>query len=131
MWKYSRLIVELNQLIVESTVVKMVRWFHWPVITFKNYKHNYNQNPFSIILAKQLNTCPVKSFLDYFLLRGPSSGPHFINQEGLPVLRSDFCKMFCSVVHPCNLDPKKYKGHSFRIGAATYAAEQGFFRHTN
>ena len=25
------------------------------VITFKNYKHNYNQNPFSIILAKQLN----------------------------------------------------------------------------
>ena len=96
------------------------------VITFKNYKHNYNQNPFSIVLARQLNACPVKSFLDYFLLRGPSSGPLFINQEGLPVLRSDFCKMLCSVVHLCNLDPTKYNGHSFRIGAATYAAEQGF-----
>ena len=96
------------------------------VITFKNYKHNYNQNPFSIVLAKQLNACPVKSFLDYLLLCGPLSGPLFINQEGLPVLRSDFCKMLCSVVQLCNLDPKKYKGHSFRIGAATYAAEQGF-----
>ena len=29
------------------------------MIAFKNYKHNYNQNPFSIILAKQLNACPV------------------------------------------------------------------------
>lgn len=29
------------------------------VITFENYKHNYNQNPFSIVLAKQLNACPV------------------------------------------------------------------------
>ena len=96
------------------------------MITFKNYKHNYNQNPFSIVLAKQLNTCPVRSFLEYFLLHGPLSGPLFINQEGLPVLRSDFCKMLCSVVQLCNLDPKKYKGHSFRIGGTTYGAEQGF-----
>ena len=52
------------------------------VITFKHYKHSYNQNPFSIVLGKQLNACPVKSFLDYLLLRGPLSGPLFINQEG-------------------------------------------------
>ena len=96
------------------------------VITFKNYKHNYNQNPFSIVLAKQLTACPVRSYLEYFLLRGPLSGPLFITQEGLPVLRSDFCKMLCTVVQLCNLDPKKYKGHSFKIGAATYAAEHGF-----
>ena len=85
------------------------------VITFKNYKHNYNQNLFSIVLAKQLNACPARSFIDYLLLCGPLSGPLSINQEGLPVLRSDFCKMLCSIVQLCNLDPKKYKGHSFRI----------------
>ena len=32
--------------------------------------------------------------------------------------------MLGSVIRPCNLDPNRYKGHSFRIGAATYAAEQ-------
>ena len=33
--------------------------------------------------------------------------------------------MLGSVIRPRNLDPNRYKGHSFRIGAATYAAEQG------
>ena len=33
--------------------------------------------------------------------------------------------MLGSVIRLCNLDPNRYKGHSFRIGAATYAAEQG------
>ena len=33
--------------------------------------------------------------------------------------------MLGSVIRLCNLDPNGYKGHSFRIGAATYAAEQG------
>ena len=34
-------------------------------------------------------------------------------------------KMLGSVIRLRNLDPNRYKGHSFRIGAATYAAEQG------
>ena len=52
--------------------------------------------------------------------------PLFINHDGYPVLRSEFSKMLGSVIRLCNLlDPTRYKGHSFRIGAATYAAEPG------
>ena len=95
------------------------------IITFTSYKHNYNQNPFSIVLNRQPKACPVQSFLDYVSVRGIAHGPLFINHDGSPVLRSEFSKMLGSVIRLCNLDPNRYKGHSFRIGAATYAAEQG------
>ena len=95
------------------------------IITFKSYKHNNNQNPFSIVLNRQPKACPVQSFLDYVSVRGTVHGPLFINHNSSPVLRSGFSKMFGSVIRICNMDPNRYKGHSFRIGAATYAAEQG------
>ena len=95
------------------------------VVTFTNYKHNYNQSTFSLILHRQFNACPVQSFLDYVDMRGAENGPLFINEDGSPVLRSDFCKALRTIFRLCGLDPSKYKGHSFRIGAATYAAEQG------
>ena len=86
--------------------------------------YNHNQNPFSLVLTRQPTVCPVQSLLDYFSVRGTVHGPLFINQDGSPVLRSEFSKMLSSVIQLCNLDPNRYKGHSFRIGAATYAAEQ-------
>ena len=95
------------------------------VITFTNYKHNYNQTAFSLILHRQLTACPVQSFLDYLTLRGTENGPLFINEDGSPILRSEFSIKLCSIIRLCGLDPTRYKGHSFRIGAATYAAEQG------
>ena len=95
------------------------------VVTFTNYKHNTNRNAFSLILHRQLHACPVQSFLDYVTVRGSENGPLFINKDGSPVLRSYFGKVLCSVIRVCGLDSDRYKGHSFRIGAATYAAEQG------
>ena len=80
------------------------------VITFTSYKHHYNQNPFSIVLTRQLKACPVQVFLDYVTVRGTLNGPLFINQDGSPVLRSDFSKMLCSIIQLCNLDPNRYKG---------------------
>ena len=62
------------------------------IITFKSYKHNYNQNPFSIVLNRQPKACPVQSFLDYVCVRGTVHGPLFINHNGSPVLRSGFSK---------------------------------------
>ena len=97
------------------------------IITFTSYKHNYNQHPFSIVLNTQPKACPIQSFLDYLSVRGTVHGPLFINHNGSPVLRSEFSKMLGSVIRLCNLDPNRYKGHSFRVGAATYAAEQGVF----
>ena len=96
------------------------------IITFPSYKHNYNQNLFPIVLNRQPKACPVQAFLDYVSVRGTVHGPLFINHDGYPVLRSEFSKMLGSVIRLCNLlDPTRYKGHSFRIGAATYAAEAG------
>ena len=96
------------------------------IITFPSYKHNYNQNLFPVVLNRQPKACPVQAFLDYVSVRGTVHGPLFINHDGYPVLRSEFSKMLGSVIRLCNLlDPTRYKGHSFRIGAATYAAEPG------
>ena len=95
------------------------------ISTFTSYKHNYNQNPFSLILTRQPTACPVQSLSDYVSVLGTVNGLLFINQDGSPVLRSEFSKMLSSVIQLCNLDPNRYKGHSFRIGAATYADEQG------
>ena len=80
-----------------------------------------------MVLNRQPKACPVQSFLDYVSVCGIVHGPLFINHDGSPVLRSEFSKMLGSVIRLCNLDPNRYKGHSFRIGAATYAAEQGVY----
>ena len=37
-----------------------------------------------------------------------------------------FSEILSTVLNHYGLDPTKYKGHSFRIGAATFAAESGF-----
>jgi len=37
-----------------------------------------------------------------------------------------FVDFFSKALVHFNLDPSSYKGHSFRIGAASHAAEQGF-----
>jgi len=77
------------------------------VITFTNYKHHYNQNPFSIVLTRQLKACPVQAFLGYVTVRGTLNGPLFVNQDESPVLRSDFSKMLCLIIQLYNLDPNR------------------------
>ena len=72
------------------------------IITFTSYKHNYNQNPFSIVLNRQPKACPVQSFLDYASVCGIVHGPLFINHDGSPVLRGGFSKTGGSVMQLCN-----------------------------
>ena len=52
------------------------------VVTVTNYEHNTNRNAFSLILQRQLNACPIQSFLDYITVRGLEKGPLFINIYG-------------------------------------------------
>jgi len=95
-------------------------------VTFLDFKHHYNQNNVSIVVTRQSKACPVQALLNYVSVRGTTNGPLFVNQDGSLVLRSEFTNMLSSALRICDLDPNRYKGHSFRIGAATYAAEQGF-----
>ena len=50
----------------------------------------------------------------------------FCTDNGRPVQRKVFSEILSAVLNHCGLDPTKYKGHSFRIDAATFAAESGF-----
>ena len=95
-------------------------------ITFNSFKHHYGQPPVSIILSRQHSVCPVEILLGYLLLRGSSPGFLFQHLDGSPVTRSEFTVWLDTVIKSCGLDPSRYKGHSFRIGAASYAAEQGY-----
>ena len=45
--------------------------------------------------------------------------------DGSPVSRDTFIHKLSMAIKYCDLDPSRYKGHSFRIGAASYAADAG------
>ena len=94
-------------------------------IVFGNFKHNYNQRPFSIVISRQASVCPVLLLLDYLAIRGNSPGPLFMNQGNSPVSRSFFTDLLNRSLRTCGLNPALYKGHSFRIGAASFAADRG------
>lgn len=93
--------------------------------TFLDFKHNYNQRPFSVVIYRRNTFCPVQIILDYLSLRGSGPGPLFCLVDGSPVSRAIFIDKLSMAIRYCGLDPSRYKGHSFRIGAASYAADAG------
>ena len=96
-------------------------------LTFTDYKHNYNQRPFSMVISRQPSPmpCPVQNLCSYLAHRGNSSGPIFMTREGRAVPRNLFISNLNNCLKFCDLNPSFYKAHSFRIGAASFAAEQG------
>ena len=94
-------------------------------VTFGNFKHNYNKPPFSLVLHRQNSCCPVQLLLEYLSLRGDRPGPLFLNSDNSPVPRSFFADLLSISLRTCGLDSTRYNGHSFCIGAASFAAEQG------
>ena len=63
--------------------------------------------------------------LDYLSLRGYKPGPLFMISHGHPVSRTTFTDQLSLALKFCGLNPARYKGHSFRIGAASHAADRG------
>ena len=108
----------INKLVDKNNHVVSIK------ITFVRYKHSYNQPPFSLVIRRLSSFCPVQYLLDYLTLRGPDSGPLFIFNSN-PVTRQYFCDRLTMAIKHSGLDPTRYKGHSFRIGAASDAAERG------
>ena len=95
-------------------------------LTFENFKHNYNQRPCSLEIYRQSMICPVQLLSDYLVLRGSRPGAIFISHLGNPVSRDAFATQLQRAFLHCGLDTSKYKSHSFRIGAASHAAEKGY-----
>ena len=55
-------------------------------ITFGSFKHSYNASPFSIVVFRQPQSCPLELLVKYLTMRGPRPGALFITVDGLPVL---------------------------------------------
>lgn len=64
----------------------------------------------------------VDSFVPYFNVRKNNEGPLFVLNGGLQLTSSTFNKTLQKCFFLCGLDDTRYKGHRFRIGAATVAA---------
>ena len=99
-------------------------------ITFFNYKHSSGHTPISFLITPQPNiSCPCLNLSRYLSLRGLTPGPLFCFPGGDPVSRSAFMSKFKQTLQLIGLDPKFYKGHSFRIGKATELALSGIPDH--
>ena len=95
-------------------------------LTISEYKHSATGRPFVIYIHKEQSCCPVKTILDFISARGTVHGPLFCWPDWAPIKRHFFVEQLSRPLRFCNLDPAFYKSHSFRIGAATWAAAKGF-----
>ena len=96
-------------------------------ITMHSFKHSKS----STIITIPPHTsnpviCPISNLSIYVAKRGHLPGPLFIHRCQKPVTRSQFTKVLVSTLNLSNLDSSRYKGHSFRIGAATFYMQQGW-----
>ena len=63
--------------------------------------------------------------LTYLVERGITKGPLFLFEDGRYLTWDRFVSEVREVLVVAGVDTSKYAGHSFHIGAATTAAEQG------
>lgn len=69
--------------------------------------------------------CPVTAVLEFLRARGAKGGPLFRFQDGRPLTRTRFVERVREALQKAGIDSRHYSGHSFRIGAATTAAQEG------
>lgn len=67
--------------------------------------------------------CPILGILPYLAARGDQAGPLFTTEDGRALTRQIFSTQLDSILAKLRLDTKSFNTHSFRIGAATTAAE--------
>ncbi|XP_062593480.1 uncharacterized protein LOC134254963 isoform X1 [Saccostrea cucullata] len=97
-------------------------------IVLKNFKTNKTNDLFQINLEASGNEdmCPVQSLWLYLKTFSHESGPLFQFVGGEPVTYAFVTKNLQNTIRFIGLNPALYKGHSFRIGAATHAAHLGY-----
>jgi len=93
--------------------------------------HHSKTDPFGVgckIYIGHTNTtpCPVAAVLSYLSLRPSSPGPLFLFQDGTPLTRATLVTHLHTALAQAGIDTSCYSGHSFRIGAATAAAQAGY-----
>ncbi len=69
--------------------------------------------------------CPVAAILGFIVASGHKQGPLFQYASGKPLTKAGFVLELKSALERQCVSAEGYSGHSFRIGAATTAAEAG------
>ena len=93
-------------------------------VTFCFFKHNLTASPHIISFEHgPTDVSAVYALLKFMQLRGNHDGPLFCHSDKTPVSRHKFDELLCRSLNFCRLDASRYKGHRFRIGAATFAAQ--------
>jgi len=69
--------------------------------------------------------CPLAACLQYMAARGTEPGPFFLYKNGQPLTKSTFTARIRQALQAIGLPQENFAGHSFRIGAATSAAQAG------
>ena len=92
-------------------------------LQFRNYKHSHGQRPRLMIINSQRDRslCPVKAIREYVKYRGQEDGPLFVTDAS----RAHLSAVFKSCLNMLHVDVSEYNTHSFRIGAASWAAIKG------
>ena len=78
-----------------------------------------------ILGATGQDLCPVIALHNFLSVRQAGSGPLFTCQDGSPLAKDVFVRAVRLALLQAGVDCSKYSGHSFRIGAATAAAQAG------
>lgn len=94
-------------------------------LSMRNYKHSDTSRPTDIIVYKDKPVCSVTLLLDYLTARGPDAGSLFCWSNNTAITRSYFTQCLSQALSFSGLDTKVYRSHSFRIGAASWAAAKG------
>ena len=95
-------------------------------ILLNRFKHFNVPHRVELQRENDLAVCPVKALEDYTFPRGGAEGSLFSTPAGRPYTATAAREDLSSVLSFCGLDNKRYKSHSFRIGAAFDAALRGF-----
>ena len=69
--------------------------------------------------------CPVAAIMAYYSIRPPVPGPFFVYMDGFPLTRDRLVTAIREALTRAGMDASHYSGHSFRVGAATTAAQAG------
>ena len=93
-------------------------------LTFTHFKH-YAGPPIVIVIKTRSAACPVAALSSYLKIRGSQQGPLFAYPNLIPVTVNAFHRIFKATLDMCQLSSSIYKPHSFRIGAATLAFQNG------
>ena len=78
-----------------------------------------------VVGRTQDSLCLVAAVCAFMAQRGTSPGPFFLFPDGSPLTKARFVEIVRAALEELGLPREQFAGHSFRIGAATTAAQSG------